>query len=435
MKILHVIPSVAERYGGPSQAIRGMCRALVKQGQEVTVFTTNIDGPYDLDVPLDHPVEMDGVKVRYFQVQWPRSYSFSFSLAKAIKEEAWRFDLVHIHSIFNWPITPAAFFCRKFNVPYIVRPCGMLDPVPLKKAYESGWGPTSIYLKQRFLKRKYFKGRYLKSLYQRRSYLKKILYLIFMEKRNLERAAAIHFTSASEMRATQPYGIGAPGFVVPLGVDVKDGREEVAAGDFREQHPDLDGKKIVLFLSRVDAKKGLDLLIPALGSLAGKSNDFVFVLAGNGPADYEKQIRKLLHDDGLADRTILTGFVQGATKWSILRAASIFVLPSYHENFSVAAVEAMSVGLPVVISDQVGIHEEVSKAGAGLVVPQNRVELTQAIAKLLQDSELREDMGRNARRLVERMFSWERGARELIGIYEDILTGARRSPAWVRQLS
>lgn len=431
MKVLHVIPSVAERYGGPSQAIRGMCRALVKQGHEVTVFTTNIDGPYDLDVPLDHPVEMDGVKIRYFQVQRPRSYSFSFPLVKAIKEEAGRFDLVHIHSIFNWPITPAAFFCRKLNVPYIVRPCGMLDPIPLKKAYESGWAPTSIYLKQRFLKRQYFKGRYLKSLYNRRSYLKKILYLVFMEKRNLEGAAAIHFTSVPEMMATQPYRIGAPAFVVPLGVDLNDGREVVAAKDFRKQHANLDGKKIVLFLSRVDAKKGLDLLIPALGSLGERFNDFVFVLAGNGSADYEKQVRKLLHDYRLADRTILTGFVQGAAKWSILRAASIFVLPSYHENFSMAAVEAMSAGLPVVISDQVGIHEEVSRAGAGLVVPQNREELAGAIAKLLQDSELREDMGRKARRLVERKFSWERGARDLSGVYEDVLNGSRRSGVWI----
>jgi len=408
-----------------------MCRALAKQGEEVTVFTTNIDGAADLDVPLDRPIVMDGFRMRYFQVQRPRSYIFSLPLAKALEDEVKRFDLVHIHSIFNWPITPSAFFCRKFNVPYIVRPCGMLDPVPLKKAYESGWAPTSIYLKQRFLKRQYFKGRYLKSLYHRRSYLKKILYLVLMEKRNLEGAAAIHFTSASEMRATQPYGIGAPGFVVSLGIDLAEAEREIASEDFRKRYPILQGRIIVLFLSRLDAKKGLDLLIPALGSLVARGMDLAFVLAGSGSSQYEAEVRKLLQEHGLADRTIMTGFVQGVTKWSILRGADIFVLPSYHENFGVAAVEAMATGRPVVISDQVGIHEEVSRAGAGLVVSQNSEELAQAMARLINSSALRETMGRQARRLVERMFSWDRGARELSCVYEDILSRVRKSPAWV----
>jgi len=433
VKVLHVIPAVAARYGGPSEAIRGMCRALARQGQKVTIFTTNNDGPVDLNVPLDHPVVVDGVEIRYFQVQRPRSYVFSLPLAKALKEEVRRFDLVHIHSIFNWPIIPAAFFCRKFGVPYIVRPCGILDPVPLKKAYESGWIPIGMDLKQRYLRRKYFKGRYLKSIYQRRHYLKKTLYLIVVEKRNLEGAAAIHFTSKGETTATEPYGIGAPGFIVPLGVDLNEIPDESGLESFKTKYPNLDGKKIVLFLSRLDAKKGLDLLIPALGKLVSNHYNLVFVLAGSGPARYEGEVRKLLHGYGMTEHTIMTGFVEGRTKWSIFREADIFVLPSYHENFGVAAVEAMSVGIPVVISDQVGIHEEVSKAGAGLVVSQNSEELTQAIAKLLDSAVLRERMGMEARQLVERKFSWEQGAEILSCVYEDVLRKSRRSGAWVRR--
>lgn len=433
MKVLHVIPSLSPRNGGPSHAIPGMCRALVKQGQEVTLFTTNIDGPGELRVPLNRPVLMDGVEVRYFQVRRPRSYSYSFSLAKALRDEVKRFDLVHIHSIFNWPITPAAYFCRKYGVPYIVRPCGILDPVPLKKAYGGGWVPVGIDLKRRYLKRRYIRGRSLKSIYLKRNYLKKILYLLLVEKRNLEAAAAIHFTSREETRATEPYGIRAHGFIVPLGVDLTETRPD--AESFRQRHPSLNGQKIVLFLSRLDAKKGLDLLIPALGGLTTRGQNFTFVLGGSGEPDYEEDIRKQLHWHGLSNRTILTGFVDGKTKWSIFKEADIFVLPSYHENFGLAVVEAMSVGLPVVISDQVGIHRDVYEAGAGLVVPQNTEELANAIGLLLDNCDLRETMGKKARQLVEGRFSWDLAAKELNWIYKDVLDGTRLSAAWIKQSS
>lgn len=432
MKVLHVIPSVSLRHGGPSHAVLGMCRALVRQGQDITVFTTNIDGPYDLDVPLDRPVSMDGVEIRYFQVQWPRSYSFSLPLAQGLKKEVKRFDLVHIHSILNWPITPAAHYCRKYGVPYIVRPCGILDPVPLKKAYEHGWLPVGLDLKRRYFKRKYFRGRSLKGIYQRRHYLKKTLYLLLVEKRNLERAAAIHFTSSEETRATGPYGIGAPGFVVPLGVDLNGTRWDSVSVDFRSRHG-LQGKKIILFLSRLDSKKGLDLLIPALGSLVAARKDIVFVLAGSGQPNYEEEVRMQLRQNGLASCAILTGFVDGETKWSIFKEADIFVLPSYHENFGIAVVEAMSVGLPVVITNKVGIHEEVSRAGAGFVVSENKDELARALADLLDNSTARRTMGKEGRRLVERKFSWEHGAGQLSGIYRDILNKTRHSSAWIRQ--
>lgn len=412
-----------------------MCRALVRGGHKITIFTTNIDGPVNLQVPLDVPAVMDDVEIRYFQIQKPRSYSFSLSLANALKGEVKKFDLVHIHSIFNWPIIPASFFCRKSDVPYIVRPCGILDPVPLKRAYGGGWMPVSVDLKQRYLKRKYLRARYLKSLYARRSYLKKILYLLFIERRNLEGAAAIHFTSIEETRSTQPYGIGASGFIVPLGIDLDGAQGNNASEGFRSQHPALYEKKVVLFLSRLDAKKGLDLLIPALGNLAKRRDNFVFVLAGSGERKYEMEIQRMLQQYGLDKRTILTGFVEGETKWSVFKAADIFVLPSFHENFGVAVVEAMSVGLPVVISDQVGIHRDVYEAGAGLVVPQNTEELANAIGLLLDNCDLRETMGKKARQLVEGRFSWDLVAKELNWIYKDVLDGTRLSTAWIKQSS
>lgn len=425
MKILHVIPVVAPRYGGPSHTIFGMCKALVRQGQQVTLFTTNHDGPDDLDVPLDRPVEIDGVEVRYFQVQPPRSYHFSLPLARALEKEVKRFDIVHIHSVFNWPITPASFFCRRDRVPYIVRPCGILDPVPLKKAYGDGWLPVSFDFKRRYITRKYLKPRYLKSLYQRRAYFKKILYLHLVEKRNLEGAAAIHFTSNQEMRASLPYGLGPPSFVIPLGIDPEAGGGSDSK-TAREIYPSLDGKKVILFLSRLDAKKGLNLLIPALASLTVRQKNFVFVLAGSGEPNYEKEIREHLYKYGLLDRTLMTSFVEGDTKWSILRSADIFVLPSYHENFGVAVVEALALGVPVVISDQVGVHEEVSKYEAGIVTACDSHGISDALNVLLENEGLRKAMGKNGKRLVSEKFAWKKVASSLVNSYKSIFSGSLR---------
>ncbi|MBI4243756.1 MAG: glycosyltransferase, partial [Planctomycetes bacterium] len=137
MKVLHVLPSFvpAYRYGGPVKGLFELCRSLVKHGVDITVFTTNIDGPGQLDVPVGDEVVLDGVKTHYFQIQNPRSYSYSEELSGALKNRVKDFDLVHIHSIFNWPSTSAMAFCRKFGVPYILRPAGMLEDFSIKQRY------------------------------------------------------------------------------------------------------------------------------------------------------------------------------------------------------------------------------------------------------------------------------------------------------------
>lgn len=130
-----------------------LTRELARQGHDVTVMTTNIDGPGVLDVPLERAVSMDGVNVWYFPVQRPRWWCFSKALGRALRQQVDQFDIVHVHSIFLWPTTIAAFWCRRRNVPYLISPHGMLDPVRLRKAYE-GWRAS---LASRFKKRLYLK--------------------------------------------------------------------------------------------------------------------------------------------------------------------------------------------------------------------------------------------------------------------------------------
>src|SRR5262245_51725168 len=128
MRILHVIPSYlpAVRYGGPIFATHGLCRALVARGHEVTVFTTNIDGPESSPVLTELPVNLDGVQVRYFPCPLLRRLYWAPALARALNNEIGQFDAVHLHSVFLWPTWAAARAAHKAGVPYVLSPRGML---------------------------------------------------------------------------------------------------------------------------------------------------------------------------------------------------------------------------------------------------------------------------------------------------------------------
>ena len=141
----------------------------------------------------------------------------------------------------------------------------------------------------------------------------------------------------------------------------------------------LDHKQLIVFLSRLDHKKGLDRLLPAIGTLAMGRDNFALVIAGSGEREYEDQVHDLVLAHGLQEKVIFTGFVQGQDKMDLLRDADVFVLPSYDENFGLAVIEAMAVGAPVVISNNVGIHHKVTQYGAGLVTSCESDEIAHAL--------------------------------------------------------
>ena len=283
-------------------------------------------------------------------------------------------------------------------MPYIIRPAGSLDPICLTKPYERSWASLS-------------------------SNIKKWIYLKTLGRMELHHASALHFTSQAEMEGASPLRLAAPGFVVPLGVDLEQIEVEEQSTPFRERYPQFGGKKIVLFLSRLDPIKGLDLLIPAVGSLSERRKDFAFVLAGDGTPAYKEELDMLIKRHGLEERTIFLGFVEGNAKWSLLRNADILVLPSYHENFGLAVLEAMAAALPVVISKEVNIRYEVDQAGAGLVTGLDPRELAHVLEKLLANDNIREEMGHKGALLVRERFRWEKVTRDLVQVYEMILKG------------
>ena len=389
MQILQIVPSVSLVYGGPSQMVLGLSQALANQGVDVTLITTNSNGDAGqppLEVPLEQPLEQDGYHIVYFRCSPFRRYKFSLGLLRWLATHAQEYDIAHIHALFSPVSTAAATVARMKGLPYLLRPLGTLDPADLRKKRQ---------LKQ--------------------------LYGTFLERPNLAGAAGVHFTSEQEAKISERFGVPTRDVVIPLGVQFP---QLPPPGKARQQLEINDGQPLILFMSRIDPKKGLDLLIPALETLVEKL-DFYFVLAGANPQDpeYEQSIQAQIQASRLAQRTTIAGFVEGDLKLGLLQDADLFVLPSYYENFGIAVAEAMAVGTPVVISDQVHIWQEVKNYGAGWVTTCEKETLTQVLHQALLDAQARRERGENARQLVQEKYSWSAIAKTMIEVYQKLVNG------------
>ncbi|WP_349262867.1 hormogonium polysaccharide biosynthesis glycosyltransferase HpsP [Allocoleopsis sp.] len=388
MRILQIVPSISLVYGGPSQMVQGLSAALASQGVEVTVLTTDSNGDAGqppLDVPLDQPVEQDGYQVRHFHCSPFRRYKFSLDLLRWLWQHAPEFDLAHIHALFSPVSTATAAIARHKKLPYILRPLGTLDPADLQK--------------KRRLKQ---------------------IYALLLEQPNLTGAAGVHFTSVQEAKISERFGTQTRDFVIPLGVTPS---VMPPKGEVRRQLGISDNQPLVLFMSRIDPKKGLNLLIPALVRLIAEGLIFHFVLAGTNPQDpdYENQIREQIQASPLSSHSTITGFVTGEWKAALLQDADLFVLPSYYENFGIAVAEAMVAGTPVVISDQVHIWEDVKGAEAGWICPCEVDALTQVLRESLQDAGERQRRGMKGQEYALRNYSWDAIAQQTIQVYRQIL--------------
>lgn len=388
MRVIHVISSLAPALGGPSKACIEMARAVGARGHAVEVFTTDfgLEGRVRAD---GSPIQDGAATVRYFPVQRPRALKPSWPLYAALARELPAADVVHLHSLYLFHDWAAGRICRRAGVPYIVRPHGTLDPY----------------------------------IWRRHRARKRVMEWAF-QNRVLRHAAAIHYTTEEEMRLAAPHAQGTPGVVVPLGVELDEYESLPPPEQFFARHPETRGKRIVLFLSRLHEKKGLDILTAAFGRIAKTFPDAHLVLAG--PDDgIGTRLDGWLREAGIADRTTRTGMVEGEDKRAALAAASLFVLPSYSENFGIAVLEAMAAGLPVVISDQVNLWREIERSGAGLIGGCEVDAFAGLLARLLGDPAEARRMGQAGLKLAREEFAWPRIAVALEELYAEV--AARRS--------
>lgn len=382
MKILHVLSSVARRYGGPSVAVRGMSSALAALGAEVTVATTDADGPGRSAPRYDVPVIERGVAYRYFRrASWSAGWHFSLDLTRWLAGSIGDFDVVEVHGMFTYTTIPGCRLASRAGVPYVVRPLGTLG----------AWS-----LAQRtWKKRPYYK---------------------FVERPNLAAAAAIHVTAESEAAELRALGFGEKTRIIPLGVDT----------DVAQIHPRADGRLRLLFLSRIHPKKGLELVLAALALLRERGvTGISLVVAGEGDAGYVGSLRAEVGRLGLETIVRFVGPLHDEAKRSAFADADVFVLTSHHENFGIAAAEALAAGIPVILSGEVGLAHDVAASGAGLVVPLDPAVISAAIEDLRNKPTLRSEMAERALTYASAHLSWARCARQLHALYEEITADSR----------
>lgn len=387
LRVLHVVPTYypAVRYGGPIRSVHALCSALVRRGHRVSVYTTNMDGDADSDVPLGTAVDLEGVSIHYFSVPALRRLFWSPGLSAKLRETVSEFDLVHLHSIFLWPTYVAARAARRAGVPYVMSPRGML----------------------------------VQDIIRRKSRFVKSAWIGLVERRSLAQAAGLHVTAEIEGDEAKAMGLALPGvFCVPNGVSWPGAHPVLSAGPFHAVP-----RPYALFLSRINRKKGLDRLIRAWGSVPR----LMLIVAGNDDENLLPEISALAESQGVADRVRFIGAVSDEHKWALYENAEMFILPSYSENFGNVVAEAMAMACPVIVTPEVGLAKLVHETGAGVVTSGEPKALSQAITDLHHDEVRRKRLGARGRRTAIERLSWEGVAAQMEAEYVRILERAEHN--------
>jgi glycosyltransferase involved in cell wall biosynthesis len=323
--------------------------------------------------------------VRHYSAHRMR-WALDHSLRNRFRESIRAAHGVHIHGLWEPHCNVAAAAARACKRPYIISAHGMLDLWAL-----------------------------------RHKRVKKALYAALIEARNLQRAACLRALTLDEVEDYRRVGMGAPIAVVPTGVEVPTG----ITGDlFWESYPQLAGRRIILFLGRVHRKKGLDVLLEAWSRIPNPSDDVHVVIAG--PDDgHLPELKQAVEKLGLEHSVTFAGMLYGERKWSALRAASVFVLPSHSEGFSVAVLEALGMGLPVIVTDQCHFPE-VKEQHCGWTIQPEIAQVEEALRDFLQlPPEEAVRMGERGRNLVEKRFTWSVIGQQMADVYAWLEGGPR----------
>lgn len=389
MKILHIIPTYKPAYsvGGPIWSVHGLNKYLSKKGMDVTVYTTN--RAIEDKVPTNRSINVDGVDVYYFPASRPKKWEHSKKMRKSLAESIHEYDIVHITSVFLSASTCGSYYARKNNIPYIISPRGAL----------------------------------MKETIEGKNTLLKKLYLNLIEKRNLRESSGIHFTVRDEKQEYESLGLPLPSpIIIPNGLEPEEFDLDVEKGKFRKEHNIPEDKKIILFLSRINWKKGLDTLILSFKKVLEEYEDAVLVIAGGDDKDgYRSKVKEMVKENGLEDDVKFVGMVLDEDKVSVYQDADIFALPSYSENFGIVVAEAMYFGLPVVTTPNVGISNIVKDYKAGFVVDKDESKVSNAMLKILENENLFNKMSKNGKKAADKEFSMDSVANKWIKTYNDII--------------
>ncbi|MDT3404792.1 XrtY-associated glycosyltransferase XYAG1 [Mucilaginibacter terrae] len=377
MKILFIVPSYkpAYIYGGPIVVVALLAEQLVQMGNEVSVYTTTANGKTELDVTPGAEVLVDGVKVTYFKRVTGDHTHASPDLWKHLGKTVKQFDAVHIHSWWNLLVIGAAWVCKRNGVKPVLSPHGMFSNYILE-TNNSG------------------KKRWIHKL---------------IGKKMLENSW-LHVSTQLEWDESQAIIPGWKGGIIPNLVKLSEKK-------YTRKHNDIF---TIAFLSRVDPKKGLDVLVKAL---AGVDFDYKLKIAGSGEEEYISSIKKMAADLGNADKLEWVGWKNGEDKFEYLAGADLFALTSHSENFAIVVIESLSVGTPVMISNNVGLYQYIQKNDYGWVTDMQISEITAQLNAIAKATDKLQRINNELPGIIKHEYDGANLAKQYVDLYNKANSG------------
>jgi glycosyltransferase involved in cell wall biosynthesis len=387
IKVANVLGYMARRYGGPPQSMYGLGRALEDIGVKVSYWATGNSSE-------NEDVVASGRNIHLYKTAWPHKWFRAPAMLHDLSRRIKSIDILHIQGIWSYPQCSASRVARRFDIPYLMTPRGVLEPWRIRH-----------------------KG-HLK-------FIKKIIYLGLVGKTMLQNARCLHALALNEVEGFRKIGYDGPVTVVPNGVNPEDFSHLPNKEEAELRWPNIKGRRVILFLSRLSKEKGLDRFLPAFADIAKRNvyKDVLLVLAGPDLDGYGKTVKNLINKHKLNKNVLLTGMITGRPKAELISRADIYALPSYSEGFSMSLLENMASGTPALITEGCNFPE-FARSNAGLCMPCKREALKEGLIKLLDmpAGELKA-MGRKGRQLVLSNYTWQVAARKMVTVYRCILEG------------
>jgi len=375
LKILQLSASYkpAYIYGGPTMSVSMLAEQLVIAGEDVTVYATTANGLSELPVKIAKPILVDGVTVIYFKRITKDHTHFSPSLLKHLWRTARDYDVIHIHAWWNLVSVLGCLIALMRKVPVIISPRGTLSSY---------------------------------SFHNRNNNIKSMVHSWLGKP--LLKNCFIHTTSNNEydvMKAMLPDNtvFDLPNFI------------NLTKNQFSGYQP-TDHLRLIFF-SRIEEKKGLDILLDALKSVA---IPYKLTIAGDGNREYVNHLKKMALDNGVTAQVDWIGF-QTDNKYRLLYEHDVMILPSYDENFGNVVIESLSVGTPVLISNAVGLADYVNQNHLGWLCETNSASVSAAINNLANKKTEINRIKEYAPGKISADFNYANLAKRYIGMYTQVV--------------
>ena len=390
MKILQVTNFFKPSWeaGGSTRVAYEISKKLVERGHEVTVYTT--DGfKSKLNVKKNEPVDVDGIRTYYFRnlssyLAREMVLPIPYYLPIVARRELRDFDVIHIHEHRMMLAVVIHHYAKKYGVPYILQAHGSVVPYTQK-------------------------GRRFKNIIGQ-----------FFGYGILKDATKLIAVSKAEVEQYKQAGVYEDKIVIiPDGIDIKAFKDLPTYGKFREKY-DVKEEHIILFLGRINKRKGIDFLIKSFSELASEMSDVVLVIIGSDDG-YKIEMEKLIKTLNLSTRIKLIGYVDEKDKLSAYIDADVLVYPALHEIFGLVPFEAIMCGTPVIVTDDCGCGELVKEANCGYLVKYGDIEgLKEKMEKAIGNPEERSEMVERGRRYIMENLTWDKVVRGVEILYGSV---------------